>query len=207
MGQEVGDLVCAAAATGGGWHLIGFLDDDPALSGREILGVPVLGDAEWLAERSVAVSIAVGSPAPRHRVCRALRAAGAVFGPPLVHPSASVGKMSDLGEGTIVGARAVLTVDVKVGAFSIVNIGATVSHNARLNDFATVAPGVHLAGNVQVGRGADIGIGSCVVQGRSIGEWSIIGAGAVVIDDVQPNTTVVGCPARVVASRPPGWQG
>jgi serine acetyltransferase len=33
-----------------------------------------------------------------------------------------------------------------------------------------------------------------------------VGAGAVVIDDVAANTTVVGCPARVVSRRSPGWQ-
>jgi sugar O-acyltransferase (sialic acid O-acetyltransferase NeuD family) len=206
MGQEVADLVCALAAAGAGWRLIGYLDDDPALHGREILGRPVLGGAGWLSGRSIAVSVAVGSPARRRHLCRALSSMTAVSAPCLVHPAAYVGQMSDLGEGTIVGARAVLTVDVKVGAFSIVNAGATVSHNSRLGDFATVAPGAHLAGQVHVGEGAEIGIGSSVVQGRSIGEWSIVGAGAVVIDDVAANTTVVGCPARVVARRPAGWQ-
>jgi sugar O-acyltransferase (sialic acid O-acetyltransferase NeuD family) len=205
MGQEVADLVDAAASAS--WRVIGFLDDDPAQHGREILGVPVLGNAEWLSGRSVAVSIAVGSPARRRQLCRSLSSVAAVLTPALIHPSAYVGKMSELGEGTIIGARAVLAVDVRVGAFSIVNIGATVSHNARLDDFATIAPGAHLAGHVHVAEGADIGIGSAVVQGLQIGAWAIVGAGAVVIDDVKANTTVVGCPARVIASRPAGWQG
>ena len=207
MGQEVADLVSATASAGAGWRLIGFVDDDPALCGQEILGVPVLGTPEWLSGRSVAVSVAVGPPARRRQLCRSLRSLPAALAPALVHPSASVGKMSDLGVGTIVGAGAVVAADVKVGACSIVNVGATVSHNARLGDFATIAPGAHLAGHVHVAAGADIGIGSCVVQGLRIGEWSIVGAGAVVIDAVVANTTVVGCPARVVASRPAGWQG
>jgi sugar O-acyltransferase (sialic acid O-acetyltransferase NeuD family) len=206
MGQEVADLVAAAAAAGSGWRLIGFLDDDPGLDGREVLGFPVLGDAGWLTRRSVAVALAVGSPARRRRLCRALSSVAAVFAPSLIHPSAWVGKMSHLGEGSILGAHAVVTADVEIGAFGIVNVGATVSHNSRVGEFATIAPGAHLAGNVHIGPGADIGIGSSVVQGRRIGEWSIVGAGAVVIDDVEPNTTVVGCPARVVASRPAGWQ-
>jgi acetyltransferase EpsM len=99
-----------------------------------------------------------------------------------------------------------MTADVIVGRFGIVNVGATVSHNARLGDFATVAPGAHLAGNVHLGEGADIGIGASVTQGNTIGEWAIVGAGAVVIGDVEANTTVVGCPARVVDSRQAGWQ-
>ena len=205
MGQEVADLVHSAAADGADWRLIGFLDDDPTLSGREVLGVPVLGNGGWLAGRSVAVSVAVGSPAGRCRVWGALSSAAGLQAPVLVHPSAYVGKMSELGEGTLVAAGATLSVDVKVGAFGIVNIGATVSHNGRLGDFATVAPGAHLAGDVHVGIGADIGIGASVIQGRTVGEWSVVGAGAVVIDDVAADTTVVGCPARVIATRAPGW--
>ena len=206
MGQEVADLVGAAAADGSAWRLVGFVDDDAALHGREVLGVPVFGDLEWLSGRAVLVAVAVARRQWRCRVRDRLRSAGITPAPGLVHPAAYVGVGCHVGEGTIVAAQAALTADVHVGAFAIVNAGATVSHNCRLADFATVAPGAHLAGNVRVGEGADIGIGSAVVQGRTIGAWSIVGAGAVVIDDVQADTTVVGCPARPIATRAAGWQ-
>lgn len=205
MGQEVVDLVAAAHDAGGAWRAIGFLDANLDLHGHDILGTPVLGGPEWLAGRRVAVCVAVGAPAARRRVAEAVEGSGAVLTPALVHPAAYVGKGSRLGRGTIVAAGAVLTADVEVGACGIVNAGATVSHNARLGDFATVAPGAHLAGNVRLGEGADFGIGASIIQGLRVGEWSVVGAGAVVIADVAANTTVVGCPARVVASRQPGW--
>ena len=56
-----------------------------------------------------------------------------------------------------------------------------------------------------LGEGADVGIGASVTQGNTIGAWSIVGAGAVVIGDVDADTTVVGCPSRVVDTRPSGW--
>jgi sugar O-acyltransferase (sialic acid O-acetyltransferase NeuD family) len=206
MGQEVADIVNAAVADGTPWRLIGFIDDDPSLHGRDVLGLPVLGDHRWLSDHRVAVAIGVGAPAARSRAWAAAKSAGAVKAPTLVHPTAYVGLGVELGSGTVVGAQATMTADVVVGRFGIVNVGATVSHNARLGDFATVAPGAHLAGNVHLGEGADIGIGASVTQGNTIGEWAIVGAGAVVIGDVEANTTVVGCPARVVDSRPAGWQ-
>ncbi|HWG73772.1 MAG TPA: NeuD/PglB/VioB family sugar acetyltransferase [Acidimicrobiales bacterium] len=211
MGQEIVDLVHCPRAGGPVWNLIGFVDDDAALHGTEVFGLPVLGGFDWLATRTVAVSVALGAPAARRRAAMALAAtAGASSrgrppSPVLVHPAAYVGEGADLGEGTVVAAHATLTADVRIGRFAIVNAGATVSHNARLRDFATVAPGAHLAGAVRLGEGADVGIGASVVQGRAVGEWSVVGAGAVVIVDAAPNTTVVGCPARVVAERPPGW--
>ena len=206
MGQEIADLVLSTGADGAPLALIGFIDDDRSLHGREILGVPVLGGREWLSESQAFVAIGVGAPAVRRRIVAKLRAADARFAPALVHPYAHVGLGSEVADGTVIACGAILTADVRVGVFAIVNAAATVSHNARLADYSTVAPGAHLAGNVTVGEGSDIGIGASVVQGTTIGEWSIVGAGAAVIGDVEPTTTVVGCPARVVASRSPGWQ-
>ena len=206
MGQEVADIVRAEASDGIHWSLIGFIDDDSSLHGRDVLGLPVLGDHRWLSGHRAAVALGVGAPAARRRAWTAVQSLGDFKTPPLVHPAAYVGLGVELGEGTVVGAHATMTADVVVGRFGIVNVGATVSHNARLGDFATVAPGAHLAGNVRLGEGADVGIGASVTQGNTIGAWSIVGAGTVVIGDVAANTTVVGSPARVVDRRPAGWQ-
>jgi sugar O-acyltransferase (sialic acid O-acetyltransferase NeuD family) len=207
MGQEVADIVMAAASDGTRWTLIGFIDDDSSLHGLEVLGLPVLGDHRWLSGRQAAVAIGVGAPAARRRAWTAAQSVGAVEAPALVHPAAYVGLGVELGAGTVVGAHATMTADVMVGRFGIVNVGATVSHNARLGDFATVAPGAHLAGHVRLGEGADVGIGASVTQGNTIGAWAIVGAGTVVIGDVEADTTVVGSPARVVDQRLAGWQG
>lgn len=201
MGQELADLV-----TAGGGSVLGFVDDDPRLQTSSVLGLPVLGDTGWLRGRNVAIALGIGSSALRKRSWEVLADGGAVEPPPLVHPTAYIGRGCRLGAGSIVGAGATLTADVAISRFVIVNAGATVSHNCRLADYSTVAPGAHIAGNVSVEEGADIGIGSCVIQGLTIGSWSIVGAGAVVIRDVEPNTTVVGCPAGVIAQRESGWQ-
>lgn len=200
MGQEVADLAIAA-----GIEVVGFVDDRPALHGLAPLGLPVLGDRSWLQGRDVAVFVAVGSPALRRRICHELSTLGVGEPPALVHPSAYVGLGCEVGPGSVVAATATLTADVQVGRFVIVNAGATISHNSRLADFATLAPGVHLAGSSMVGEGADIGIGAVAIQGLTVGAWSVVGAGAVVLRDIPPDTTSVGCPARVISSRSAGW--
>jgi UDP-2-acetamido-3-amino-2,3-dideoxy-glucuronate N-acetyltransferase len=47
-------------------------------------------------------------------------------------------------------------------------------------------------------RGATLGAGAVVLPGVTIGERAMVGAGAVVTKDVEPDTVVVGNPARVV---------
>lgn len=49
-----------------------------------------------------------------------------------------------------------------------------------------------------VKKGASIGSNATILCGITIGENALIGAGAVVTKDVQPNTIVVGNPAKIL---------
>jgi len=55
---------------------------------------------------------------------------------------------------------------------------------------------------VTIGDGCWIGLRATILPGVSIGPGSIVGAGAVVADDVPPNTHVEGVPARVIRELP-----
>jgi UDP-2-acetamido-3-amino-2,3-dideoxy-glucuronate N-acetyltransferase len=51
---------------------------------------------------------------------------------------------------------------------------------------------------IVIKKGATVGAGAVVLPGVTIGERAMVGAGAVVTGDVEPDTVVVGNPARVV---------
>lgn len=51
---------------------------------------------------------------------------------------------------------------------------------------------------IVIKRGATVGAGAVVLPGTTIGERAMVGAGAVVTRDVEPDTVVVGNPARAV---------
>ncbi|MBK8551323.1 MAG: N-acetyltransferase [Ignavibacteria bacterium] len=51
-----------------------------------------------------------------------------------------------------------------------------------------------------VRKGASIGSSATIMCGVTIGERSIVGAGAVVTEDVPPNSVVAGVPARILRS-------
>jgi acetyltransferase EpsM len=193
-------VVCDAAEQMGCFEIIGFLDDDPAVHGRKILGYPVLGGRERLTQYSpedCALVIAIGSNEARREITRAVRAQGFAFAR-IVHPKAQLGHGVSLGEGTVVMAGAVINVDAQIGEHAIVNTGATIDHDCTVGDFAHISPGAHLAGGVRVGLLAQVGIGASVIQNVTIGEGTIVGAGAVVVSDLPDHVTAVGMPARVV---------
>lgn len=209
-GREVLQLIRDIDATGAapGWDCLGFLVDAAYLAQAPatVGGLPVLGDLSWLAARpEVAVAVAIGAPAARRRMVRHIQAQGAHAFPVLVHPRAWIGANVTLGEGTLVCAGAMLTVDIRVGAHVHLNVASTLAHDDVLEDFVTLSPGVHLAGNVVLGQGAELGTGCAVIPRCTVGAWSVLGAGAVVTGAIEADCTAVGAPARVVKRRAPGW--
>jgi sugar O-acyltransferase (sialic acid O-acetyltransferase NeuD family) len=145
------------------------------------------------------VVVAVGDPALRENCVKKCMAAGLAFAS-LVHPRVEASQWISIGIGTIVCAGSILTTNVTIGRHVHINVGCTISHDANFGDFVTLSPGVHISGWVNLGRCAFLGTGAVVINGSSkrpisIGENGVIGAGACVIRDVAPNTTVVGVPA------------
>jgi UDP-perosamine 4-acetyltransferase len=195
-------VVIDIARSTGLYEPVGCLDDDPSRRGNVVNGIPVVGPGslEYIREQGVGFSvIAVGSNRARSEI--AVRFGNAVTWVSLVHSHAYVASSAIIGAGTIVGAAAVIQPDTIVGQHAIVNTASSVDHDCRIADFAHIAPGAHLAGSVSVGTGTLLGVGSSVIPGRSIGEWATVGAGAVVVDNIVDEATVVGVPAHRVSER------
>jgi sugar O-acyltransferase (sialic acid O-acetyltransferase NeuD family) len=174
-------------------------DDNPQRQGGSLLGIPIVGPIERIAENPCRPTvIAIGDNATRRRI--AIR-----YDLPwltVVHPLAMVDPSVRLGCGTVVLAQAVVQVDSCVGKHVIVNHAATVDHDCLLEDYVHLAPGVHLAGNVTVEKAALIGIGAAAIPGMRIGAETTVGAGAVVVRHLPPRVVAVGVPAKIVASPP-----
>jgi sugar O-acyltransferase (sialic acid O-acetyltransferase NeuD family) len=207
FGREVLDLVESANDAGADYEVLGFIVDPVfARPGTMVNGKPVLGGFDWLAAHAadVVVTCAVGAPEDRLRLVQRAQQAGARFCS-LVHPSVERSRHVEIGIGVIVNAGCVVTTNVHLGDHAQVHVGSCVSHDATVAPFATLSPGVLVSGNVTIGEGAFLGTGAAVIQRMRVGAWSVVGAGSTVIRDVADNTTVVGVPARILKTRPPGW--
>lgn len=190
-GKSLIDLLSALSI----YRLVGVLDDSiPA--GETILGLPVLGGGEVLAEiHSRGVRLAanavggIGDLATRIRIFHHLGEAGFAC-PAVVHPSAVIEPSAVLSPGVQVFPHAYVGSDVRLGFGTIVNTGAIVSHDCHLGDYVNISPGVILAGGVQVGDGVLIGMGATVNLMAQIGRGARIGNGATVKSDVPAGSLV-----------------
>jgi serine O-acetyltransferase len=99
-----------------------------------------------------------------------------------IHPAADIGDrlFIDHGMGTVIGETAVIGDDVHMFH------GCTLGGNSmrREKRHPTLEDGVTL--------GAD----ATIIGNITVGERATVGAGAVVVDDVDPETTVTGVPAE-----------
>lgn len=189
--------VLAAALLRANQSVLGFIDTDPALTGRKILGLPVLGGEEKLSPgmRLVNGIGSVGRPAKRREIFERLKERGFSF-LTVIDPSAIIGPEIELSEGAQILAGAVLQPGVFIGRNSIVNTRASLDHDVTLGAHVHVAPGAVLSGDVRVGDEVHIGTGACVKQGVRIGQGTVIGVGAAVIADVAQDSLLAGVPAK-----------
>jgi sugar O-acyltransferase (sialic acid O-acetyltransferase NeuD family) len=178
-----------------------FVDDDTARHGESLVGAPVTGLDEALDRFGVRpIALGIGSPGIREKIDRRLRDRGLPLSS-LEHPSVHRSEHVEIGEGSILCAGVVLTTDISIGRQVQINLNSTVGHDSILDDFCTLAPGVHISGWVHLGKRVYVGTGATFVNGLRdrplvVGDDAVIGAGACVTRSVEPNTTVVGVPAR-----------
>ncbi len=101
-----------------------------------------------------------------------------------IHPGAKVGKRCfiDHGMGVVIGETCEIGDNVTL--FQGVTLGGTGKEKGKrhptLEDHTLVATGAKVLGSI------------------TIGQYSKVGAGSVVLQDVPPNSTVVGIPGKVV---------
>jgi sugar O-acyltransferase (sialic acid O-acetyltransferase NeuD family) len=179
----------------GTYQVVGFLDD--GLSADEtIMGVPVLGGGEVLAElyaRGVRLCVnavgGIGNLVVRARVFQRIAEAG-IACPAVVHPTAFVETSASLSPGVQVFPHAYVGSEARVGYGGIVNTGAIVSHDCDLGACVNISPGAILAGDVQVGSGALIGMGVTVNLRVRVGARARVGNGATVKTDVPDGGVV-----------------
>ena len=200
-GRELAWLAAICGAAGTSPAPVAFVDDNAQPNARVLHGLEVL---DWHAADArfpgASLVLGIGDSSVRTAVAQRLTAEGRDFAK-LVHPAAEIAPSATLGQGCVVCAGSVISVDVTLGDHVHVNRACQVGHDTVLGDFVTLLPGVVVGGNVRIGIGAMLGAGAVVRNGSAaraliVGERAMVGMGAVVVRDVPAATTVMGVPAN-----------
>jgi sugar O-acyltransferase (sialic acid O-acetyltransferase NeuD family) len=190
------------AAARDSWKVLGFVDDNPALHGSSLDGVPVLGPLESIADHPdaqiVICTASSSNQASRKKIVARLGLPAARYAT-VVHPTASIATGTVIGSGSIVLAFVAVTAPQEIGSHVVIMPHVTITHDDQISSYVTFAARVALAGSVSVGETAYLGSGALVREGLSIGEGALVGMGAVVLQDVPAYQIWAGVPARRIS--------
>lgn len=198
FGREVAWLVEEINEVSKEWNLIGFIDENKEMHETLINGYEVLGGIDWLKDKDIYYVCAIGNSKIRKDIVEKINKFQ-VKAATIIHPSVLMNKKYvEVGEGSIICASSILTVNIKLGKHVILNLDCTVGHDAILKDFVTVYPSVNISGNCRINECVELGTGTQIIQGKIIGDNTILGAGSVVVRDIEANKTAVGVPAKCI---------
>ena len=200
FGREVAWLIERINSVNKEWNLKGFIDDDQLLHNTIESGYPVLGGLDYITnlQKDMWVCCAIANTEIRENIVDKFHNCQHVKWATLIDPSAILSQRVEIGEGTVICAGAIITVDIKIGKHVIINLDCIIGHDAILENFVTIYPSVNISGNVLIKEKSEIGTGTQIIQGKEIGKGTIVGAGTVVVKDLPGRCTVVGSPARVI---------
>ncbi len=200
FGREVAWLVERINKVSPTWNLLGFLDDNDDIQGENINGYKVLGKIDAVTSYPDAYFVcAIGAAKTRERIIESMIALNPniKFGT-VIDPTVEMSDLVTIGEGTIICAHTIITVNITIGRHVIINLDCTVGHDAEIKDFVTLYPSVNVSGITNIGHAVELGTGMQIIQGKSVGDYSIVGAGAVVVKDIPEKCTAVGSPAKPI---------
>ncbi|HEY8151533.1 MAG TPA: NeuD/PglB/VioB family sugar acetyltransferase [Vicinamibacteria bacterium] len=201
-GEHARVVIEAARSRPDLWDVTGFVDPAPAAETALRLGLPRLGDDDWVVSGSSSPWLvlgvgAVGISGRRERIVTRY-AARATKWATIVHAAAWVSPTAVLEAGAVVMAGAMVNSGARIGAHAVVNTGAVVEHDVVVGAFAQLGPGAAVGGGTTIGSAAYLGLGCRVRDHVRVGSQALIGMGAVVVADVAAGAVVVGVPAQRV---------
>ncbi|MBK8048117.1 MAG: bifunctional N-acetylglucosamine-1-phosphate uridyltransferase/glucosamine-1-phosphate acetyltransferase [Anaerolineales bacterium] len=170
---------------------VAVIDDNRAIHGKRIAGVPVLGaiDLSWAVDQHAAglfdaavISISTSIPF-RERIFDEWKSRGIPFAN-VIHPSAVVGMNVTWGEGNVVMALCHFGACATVGDNNFLSAYCSIEHHCVLGNHCSFGPSVVTSSRVRFGDRVRCGTGIYIEPGVTIGADSIIASGLAIWQNI-----------------------
>ena len=194
--KEVAFLIEEINKINPAWNLLGYIDNRVGdVNGK----YSVVGDDEWLKnyDKPIYVVIAIGSSAIISKVSKDLKSNNLLKFPNIIHPNVVLDRDSVVfGEGNIICAGNILTKDIELGSFNILNLNCTVGHDSLIGSNNIFNPNVNISGGVNIGENCFFGTSSTILQYINIVDNVVVGASGLVLSDICEPGVYVGVPVK-----------
>lgn len=186
-----------------GYNPIGLYHYDDTRTGEKIHNIPILNSNTNLFSnnslKGKLFAISVGDNRIRANLSKEINVKGGIT-PTLIHPNAVVSKYATIGEGVVIHPNAIIQAGACIGNDTVISFCASVTHTSVVGKACYLAALAHIGAYVKVNDFVLVGQGAIIVSSKVsyIGANSIIGAGAVVINNIEPDSVVAGNPAKTI---------
>lgn len=184
IGREVAWIIEEINEVNHTWNIIGFVDEDSEIWGKELNGYKVLGGLNILEklESKPEVIVAIANCVVKKDIVARLN--DKFDFATVIYPSVRVSKYIEIGQGTIIYPGVILTVNTKIGNHVLISGNCGIGHDTVIGDFSSVLWGSYFSGFDVVGEECFIGVGTKVSQGVRVADRRVISTGSIVIEDV-----------------------
>jgi len=196
LGKEVADLAHRINK----WDKIIFANDirtKKVVNGIEVYTFEKVLDTFNNSDNDLEFIVAVGEPASREALYKKLTYNKLNY-ICIMDPGFILSEFSSIGKGTIIHTGAIVTCNTQIGTGSFISKNAAIGHDVIIGEYCVIAPNAIVSGNSKIGNNCYLGSGAIIRNETTIGDNSIIGMGAVVLEDVAPNSVMVGNPAKFI---------
>lgn len=187
---------------------VAIMDDNPALEGKRVGGVPVIGGIDL--DRALALHregdfdaavITVSTSIPfRQRIFDEWHARGIPFAN-VIHPSAVIGANVTLGEGNLILAFCNISACATLGDNNFISPYCSIEHHCVLGSHCSFGPAVITSGEVHIGDRVRFGTGIFIEPHVTIGQDAVVGSGCALWSHVPERSIVKTKPNYVIRPR------
>lgn len=185
---------------------IGILDNNAALHGKTMMGVPILGPNEMVGELwqqgkfDAAIIVVTANIDERADLFESIRRQGIKF-TNVVDPAAILRANVQLGVGNLIMANSYLAACVTLGDNNFLASHTCIEHHSVVGNHCTFGPRTVTSGAVTIGDRVKLGMNVMLEPYLTIGSGCLIPSGLMVIDSVPPNSVLKTQRQYVIRSR------
>jgi len=123
-----------------------------------------------------------------------------------IEPGVYVRDLVEIGDNCVIMMGSILNIGAVIGKSTMIDMNVVVGGRAIVGDNCHIGAGTVLAGVIEppsaehviIENNVLIGANAVILEGVKVGKGSVIAAGSVVIENVKPNSVMVGVPARKI---------
>lgn len=185
IGREVAWIIEEINEVNPTWNILGFVDENSEIWGKELNGYKVLGGLDILdkLESNAEVIVAIANCGVKKDIVARLN--NKFNFATIIYPNVKISKYIEIGQGSIIFPGVILTVNTSIGNHVVISGNCGIGHDTVIGDYSSVLWGSNFSGFNTVGEECFIGVGTKIIQGINMGSRRKIRAGTVVIENIK----------------------